>query len=388
MTGRLASCHHQPRDSVPTRVGIFGTYSATNHPRIKVLIEGFEAHGIDVVEVNAPLDSDPASRNRMTRSRWVVLRLVRRYLRQALVLVFRRLKHRTSTDVVIVPYFGLGDVFLARLLYPRTALVWDDLAPLSQILVDRSLGGRPTAVLVRTVEGLAVRCASRVMYDTDAQARAHRTVRPAHSEMIVPVGAASVWFDSARTLSEHPSQKRQELKVVYFGTYVPLHGAAVMGEALSACLRTGIPLRITLVGTGQDRGLAEGPLAEHADNVRWVDWLDEAPLARMVADADVSLGIFGVSQKARQVVPNKAYQSIAAGTPIITSDTEAQRRVLGEAAFYVAAGDADELAATLRRLHDLPALLRGARTEAVRIRDVASPARIASTFIAEMQSRK
>jgi glycosyltransferase involved in cell wall biosynthesis len=66
----------------------------------------------------------------------------------------------------------------------------------------------------------------------------------------------------------------------------------------------------------------------------------------------VCLGIFGASAKAQRVVPNKVYQGAAAGCAIVTSDTAPQRRMLGDAARYVPAGDPAALADALRELAD------------------------------------
>jgi glycosyltransferase involved in cell wall biosynthesis len=73
------------------------------------------------------------------------------------------------------------------------------------------------------------------------------------------------------------------------------------------------------------------------------------------------LGIFGTSAKAARVIPNKAYQALACGTPLVTADTPAARELLsdGESALLVPPGDPEALAAAVRRLAADPEL--GAR---------------------------
>jgi glycosyltransferase involved in cell wall biosynthesis len=59
-------------------------------------------------------------------------------------------------------------------------------------------------------------------------------------------------------------------------------------------------------------------------------------------------------------VPNKVFQGMAAGCAIVTSDTAAQRALLGDSVRYVAPGDPEALA-------DAVAALASARTEVSRL---------------------
>ncbi len=115
-----------------------------------------------------------------------------------------------------------------------------------------------------------------------------------------------------------------------------------------------------MIGSGQDE--AETRTAAAANQaVRWLDWVPAAELPALVAGSDVCLGIFGTSDKALRVVPNKVFQGAAAGCAIVTSDTAPQRRALPDAAILVPPGDPEALAATLLRLAD-------DRAELVRLR--------------------
>jgi glycosyltransferase involved in cell wall biosynthesis len=139
------------------------------------------------------------------------------------------------------------------------------------------------------------------------------------------------------------------VRVVFFGSFTPLQGAPVIGEALRL-LAHDERFAFTMVGRGQDYD--ETRVAAGTANVEWIDWVEPEQLPYLVACHDVCLGIFGTGPKALRVVPNKVFQGAAAGTAIVTSDTPPQRQELGDAATYVPAGDASALVAELRRLAD------------------------------------
>lgn len=70
--------------------------------------------------------------------------------------------------------------------------------------------------------------------------------------------------------------------------------------------------------------------------------------------ADIVLGIFGVTRKTQMVIPNKVYEGLAVGKPVITADTPAIRELLAdrENVLLCEAGDPHGLADKIRELRD------------------------------------
>jgi glycosyltransferase involved in cell wall biosynthesis len=91
-----------------------------------------------------------------------------------------------------------------------------------------------------------------------------------------------------------------------------------------------------------------------------VTWLDYEQLPHELHAAGCALGVFGTSEKARRVIPNKVFQALACGVPVITADTPASRELLvdEDSALLVPPGDADSLATAVRHLAEDPALAR------------------------------
>lgn len=342
------------------RVLFFGTYDTRAHPRVQVLKDGLREHGSTVAELNAPLGLSTAQRVQILRQPWrlpvLVGRLVRSWSR--LVLGSREFRRRgVRPGAVVVGYLGHFDVLLARLVFGRSRIVLDHLIFAADTAADRGTGPGLRTRLLAGLDRLAISSARLVVVDTDE----HRELMPPSRRadtVVVPVGATSGWFaagtrEAAKT-TEQPDAApvrgpSAPLSVVFFGLFTPLQGASVIGAALRLVHEHGIRVEATLIGSGQDADAVR----EHVDGlpeVTWYTWVEGADLPIIVAAHDVCLGIFGVTAKARRVVPNKVFQGAAAGTAIVTSDTAPQRRSLGDAAVFVGPGDPTSLADALERL--------------------------------------
>jgi glycosyltransferase involved in cell wall biosynthesis len=324
------------------RVLFFGTYDARRYPRVRVLQEGFAALGEDVLECNVPLRLNTAARVRMLRRPWLVPLLVAKLTATWLRLLVRARRFR-GVDLVVVGYMGHFDVHLARLLWPRTPVALDHLVSARDTALDRRVSSRWLVRLLERLDRAAVNAAHFPCVDT-VEHRERVCLAARDRSVVIPVGAPSDWF--------YPPVRpvRERVRVVFFGSFTPLQGAPVIGEALRL-LADDQRFAFTIVGRGQDYDETRAAAAG-ADNVEWIDWVEPEQLPYLVACHDVCLGIFGTGPKALRVVPNKVFQGAAAGTAIVTSDTAPQRQELGDAAVYVPVGDALALAGELRNLAD------------------------------------
>lgn len=166
---------------------------------------------------------------------------------------------------------------------------------------------------------------------------------PAGSVEIVPLGVDTRVF--------HPRGRRVPGRIVAVASAdSPVKGVSVLLRAV-AKLATDRDVHLTVVGKAADGGPTARLVAELSlgDRVTFTAGISDTDLAELLASAEIA------------VVPSlyegfslPAVEHMASGTPLVASRAGAIPEVTGEAAELVTPGDPEELAATLRRLHDSP----------------------------------
>lgn len=347
----------QPRPGGPAAgcvVVLWGTCDL-GKPRVRLLLQGLRECGVEVVECRADLWHGIEDKSQLRGpAAWLRLALRALLVYPALVVRYLRLPPH---DWVLLGYPAIPDVFVIRLFAwmrgARIAFDWF-LSAYDTIVLDRALVGRRhlLARLVHAIEWLGVRLADRPFMDTRVHARRMESLfglgpgRCGH----VLVGAEDAFFQAA-SRGGHAPDPDGRLRVLFYGQFIPLHGIGTIVEA--ARLLRDAPVSWTLVGRGQEAPRIRALLAaQPLPALRWLDWVDYAALPRLVASADACLGIFGTSDKAASVVPNKVFQVLAAGRPLVTRDSPAIRELPdpwpGDMAL-VRAGDPGALADALLR---------------------------------------
>jgi glycosyltransferase involved in cell wall biosynthesis len=331
-------------------VAYFGTYDPA-YPRTAVLISGLRDRGVVVHEFRADLPAltaaEMATAGGATRLAAGVAVAHARLL--------GRHRHRLDVDAVIVGYPGHFLVPFGRVLAAlrRTRVVFDPLVSLWDTFGgDRELVGPRglKATAVRAVDKVAFSLPDLVLADTRAHAAyfQERFALPRRRLAVVPVGALP---EPQATGAARAPGTGEPLTVFQYGKWSPLHGAETVLDAAESLLAE--PFRFVLAGEGQLSGDLRAAIARRGlSNVVWLGALTHAELRAHTLAADVCLGVFGRSDKAARVIPNKVYDGLACGRPVVTARTPGARELLhdGETALLVPAGDGAALAAALRRL--------------------------------------
>jgi glycosyltransferase involved in cell wall biosynthesis len=243
-------------------------------------------------------------------------------------------------DAFIVGYPGHLDLPAARRAARGRPIVFNPLVSLADTLVGDRRRFRPGSVAARALEAIdrrAFRSADLVVADTHAHAQFLADLAGLAVVEVCLVGAEDRLF--------RPGWRPpQRFTALFVGKLIPLQGVETILAA--ARLAPDIPFRI--VGSGQLASLLSSP----PPNVEHVPWVEYDRLPAELHHAGCALGIFGTTGKAQRVIPNKAFQALACGTPLVTADTPAARELLanGDNALLVPPGDPEALAGAVREL--------------------------------------
>jgi glycosyltransferase involved in cell wall biosynthesis len=249
-------------------------------------------------------------------------------------------RHPHGFDAFVVGYPGHLDLPAARRAARGRPVVFNPLVSLADTLVSdrgRFRPGSPAARALERIDRKAFRAADLVVADTDAHAQFLGRLTGRDDIAVCLVGAEDRLFTPGW-------EPRTPFTALFVGKLIPLQGV----ETILAAARSAPEIRFRVVGSGQLDAL----LAEHPPNLEHVPWIEYERLPAEIRSAGCALGIFGTTAKARRVIPNKAFQALACGAPLITADTPAAHELLvdGESALLVPPGDGDALAAAVQRL--------------------------------------
>lgn len=230
------------------------------------------------------------------------------------------LRRPKPVDAVWVPCFRHRDLASARRFASRSGarLIFDPLiSSWDKIVFER--GKYPadhlkSKRLLKREQSL-FKQADYVVADTALHARFYieQLDAPPDRTYVIPVGAEETLFFPQPA---HPPAAQPE--ILFFGSFINLQGPQYIVDAA----RMVSDARWTLLGDGPLKDYCRTS-ADGLKQVRFEDWLPYEQLAGRIGAADIALGIFGDSPKAARVIPNKVYQALACGRPVITRHSKA-----------------------------------------------------------------
>lgn len=303
------------------RIVAFGGYD-TRKPRVRLLIDAIRrAEGLEA-NILIPAWEKVAQTNIPTRLSVlkVLFRIALGYPR-ALIRLAR--SHRGAA--VLLPYPGIVEILvvapICRLMGRKVVL--DAFLPIHDTIVgDRALVKRGmVSWAIWWFEKIALGCADVILVDTDSHGDyfAREFALSPERFVTVLVGAEEQFTPALaqNDLAQDILGPIEDMPIVlFYGQLIPLHGLTTILEA--ARLARGTTARWVVIGKGQQEPLVQGEMDRLDSNIEWIEWVDYERLPAVIARASLCLGVFGTSDKAARVIPNKLFQQVAMGKPVIT----------------------------------------------------------------------
>jgi len=185
---------------------------------------------------------------------------------------------------------------------------------------------------------------------------AHVKERGARRVELIPNGADPRMFDPQASGAEFRSQNGLEGK--YLALYAGAHGMSndleVVLEAASR-LRQRPEIAIVLLGDGKEKpALVKRALDLGLDNVHFLPPVPKTDMPQALAAADACIAILKPIPLYATVYPNKVFDYMAAGRPVVLAIDGVIREVIeaAGAGIYTPAGDAEALANAILSLAD------------------------------------
>lgn len=309
----------------------FGIYDP-GYSRNRVLMRGFKENGVAIIECNSRTPG------------------VKKYLE--LIRKFLKIKKENNLDAVFVAFPGQEIMFLARLL-TRKPIIFDAFTSHYEgYILDRTKYSKNSfrAKYYKFLDRYSCKLANLCLLDTEAHIDffVNEFKLPRNKFLRVFVGTDN------NTFSPDRKEKNNEKLLIHFhGHFIPLQGAEYIIRA--AHILKNEDANFQIIGRGQEylkvRNLAE---KLGLKNINWISNVPYEKLPGYINRADICLGIFGDNQKARAVIPNKAFEAVACAKPLITADTLAISEAFehGKNCWLVPAGDPKALAEAIVYLRD------------------------------------
>ena len=303
-----------------TAIIAFGAYD-TRKPRVRLLIDAIRRAGALEREIHIAGWERVGETN--VPSRWAFVKVLAKMAIAYPAALWRLFRSRRGADILL-PYPGVVEILLIAPLawIMRRKVILDAFLPIHDtIVMDRAFvrQGGMIAGVIHWFERLALKCADVILVDTDAHGEyfAREFGIPAQRLQTVLVGAEAQFTPAAAQdpATDLIAAEAGSAVVLFYGQLIPLHGLPTILEA--AKIYAGPPARWVVIGRGQLEPLMREAVSDGSP-VEWIPWVDYARLPAVIARADLCLGVFGVSDKAARVIPNKLFQQLAVGKPVIT----------------------------------------------------------------------
>jgi glycosyltransferase involved in cell wall biosynthesis len=309
------------------RVLYFGTYHP-NYGRNRVTIKGLRDNGVDVVFCNGGVSGG-----------------VKKFLR--LVWQYLSLPHR-SFDVILVAWpaqevmLVAGVLFLYQRIWHKTPVIVDMLTShYDGYILDRKKYGLNSyhASWYRWLDRTAVKLADCAIVESHSTGQffAEELNVPAHKLLTMFIGTD----DGVMKQTPTTPKDTDEFLVHFHGNFNPHQGIESIIKAANLLKEENISFQI--IGQGQDYSYYRKMADDFGlANIKWINSVPYEHLPDFINKADICLGPMGGTDHFDRCAPNKIYEYMACGRPIIVGRSKSLQRIAVDGTNMLLVKPADE----------------------------------------------
>ncbi|MCK5510462.1 glycosyltransferase [Candidatus Parcubacteria bacterium] len=152
-------------------------------------------------------------------------------------------------------------------------------------------------------------------------------IRKSQDKIVLPVSLDIEHIDNIKTDNNfYDNLGEKKFNILFYGYYIPLQGVKYIAEA-AKILKKNSNLRFILIGSGQQKKEIEEFCKKfNLNNLIFISRIDYKDLIARIKGADACLGIFGNTDKAKRVIPNKVLDCMACNKIVITGRNKEMER--------------------------------------------------------------
>lgn len=259
--------------------------------------------------------------------------------------VFRR-----NFDFILIGFFGQMLIQMIAPFVSKPIILDMFISAYDTLVEDRKLTKKKSLLskLLFKLDKSSGKKADLIFTDTNAQAEYY------HEAFGIPLSKMKRVFVGCDDALFHPLPSNPESQtVLYYCSYLPLHGVDVVVEA-AELLRNDQSIKFRIIGNGMEFGMVQKSVQEKGlTNVELAAPVAIEQLPNEIQNSLICLGgHFGASAKACRVIPGKVFQMIAMGKPVIVGSNAANRELLthGVDAWFCEMSDPAALAEAIQTL--------------------------------------
>ncbi|MEX1248974.1 MAG: glycosyltransferase family 4 protein [Anaerolineales bacterium] len=184
----------------------------------------------------------------------------------------------------------------------------------------------------------------------------HVQARGGRNISVVPNGADAAMFDADGVAFRNKQGWQDKFVVLYAGAHGLSNDLGIVLQA-AKLLKDEKQIYIVLIGDGKDKPALQARAADmRLTNVQFLSPVPKEKMPQVLAAADACLAILKPVKLYARVYPNKVFDYMAAGRPVLLAINGVMRKVVedAQAGVFVPPGDPGALAQAIRTMASKP----------------------------------